>query len=814
MDNTTSDINFDINSDTSSDMKSNDDKPDIIIPKNLSNIGILDPSGKNINPLNGLEYSDEYKDLGKVWSKFPAYSDPKKLIQDIKDNQVTLVISGTGSGKTVLFPKYTLHALKYSGKIGITLPKQMVAKSAAEFAAVTLDVKIGESVGYQYRGSDKSAKSDNTKLLYCTDGTMVSRLITDPLLSEFDAVIIDEAHERKVNIDFLLYLLRNVLEKRPEFRLIIMSATIDKTIFKKYFNKFSFKTVEIGGKTNYPIESIFLEKKLNIKTNEYVKEGVKIIKDLIKNIQDNESSSKKDKDDSTGILFFVTSVSETKDICDLMQQLDPNSNVCISVYSGMRSDQEKLATDSDYFIKEIGEGSSKIKLVIATNVAESSITIEGIKYVIDSGLELRSTYDTVNRVNILAKGLITHAQAKQRMGRTGRTGPGICYHLYLKEDFDSNMDRFPIPSIRSESITNEILRLLNMDVIGNVSKLTKVLNDFIEPPNNKSVESDLKYLENIGAINDNKLTELGTAIVDLQLDPEEARAVIMSYRLFVFREVIAIIAISQKIRHSISNLFIVPKYSQSDNKNNKGSQNLMNKYKTGRRSFDNAYGDLIALLKIFYKYEELRDINRKEKTDKSRKTLNDWMYQKFLKKDILESSYDLYLRYKRMLRPKLGKLQNNTSLIPRTDKKILDDNSIYKILACFIYGYNSNIIQINKGKAEIDFIDKNNKKYKEKIEMDKSSFIDLSKTKSKSKDAMYSILFKFGDNAITGKITTYVSDKSIGILDKLNKSESIIDSESSAEMTDSEMTDSEMTDSEMTDSEMTDSEMTDSVDSD
>lgn len=768
-DTTSSEISFDIDSDSSINSDKSDNKSNNNIPEDLSNIGILDPKGKNKNPLTNEDYSDNYKKLGKIWSKYPAYKDPDKIIQDIKDNQVTLVISGTGSGKTVLFPKYVLHSLKYTSNIAITLPKKMIAKSAAEFSAETLDVKVGDSVGYQYRGSDRSAKSERTKLLYCTDGTMVSRLISDPLLSDFDAVIIDEAHERKVNIDFLLYLLRNVLEKRPEFRLVIMSATIDKTLFKKYFDKFTFKVVEIGGKTNYPIESIFLKNRLNIKNNEYLKKGVEIIKTLIKDIRDSKS-----KDSAIGILFFVTSVSETKDICELISKAEPDSNVCISVYSGMHEDQEKLATDNEYFVKEIGTGSSKIKLVIATNVAESSLTIEGIKYVIDSGLELSSRYDTVNRVNILEKGLITHAQAKQRMGRTGRTGPGICYHLYLEEDFDSIMERFPVPAIRSESITNEILRLLNMEVIGNVSNLKKVLNNFIEPPNDKSVESDLQYLEKLGAIDKSSLTELGNAIVDLQLEPEEAKTVIMSYRLFVFREVIAIIALSQRIKNSISNLFMMPtiddEEDKSDNKSDKKrSEFLEKKFDKSKKDFDNIYGDLIALLKIFYKYEELREANRKEKTDKSRKDLNDWLYSKFLKRDVLDSAYNSYLRYKRMLRPKLSKLQKETSLIPRTDKEVIDVNSTYKILASFMYGYESNIINIKNKKTELNFIDKNNKSYREKIEVDSSSFIDLSKTNSKSKDVLYSTLFKFGDRPVKAKITTYTSDKSSDILKQINK---------------------------------------------
>jgi Mimiviridae putative ATP-dependent RNA helicase len=756
------------NSDNSdSDNSDNSDSINITTGK----VGILDPEGKYPNPLTGEEYSDKYKELGKFWSKFPAYEPAEQIIEDIKDHQVTLVVSGTGSGKTVLLPKFVLHSFGYDANIGITLPKKMITKSSAEFAADTLDVNLGQEVGYQYRG--KSHKSDKTKLLYCTDGTMVARLISDPNLSDFNAVIIDEAHERKVNIDFLLYLLRNVLRDRPEFKVVIMSATIDLEIFKAYFSEFSFKAVEIGGKTNYPIESIFLNEKLDNKSKKYLEEGSKIIKRLMDQIM--EEDEKTETEDVTGILFFVTSVSETQNICDTISNYDAESNVCISVYSGMDSNQEKLATDQDHYIQEYPakDGKTKIKLVIATNVAESSLTIEGIKYVIDSGLELSSSYDGVNRVDILEKKLITHAQAKQRMGRTGRTGPGTCYHLYTKDDFESNMERFPIPAIRSDSITSEILRLMSMPNIETIQNVRKVLENFIEPPNSQTIDADVEYLTKMGMIENDKLTELGAAVVDLQLDPEEAKTMIMAYRLFVFREALAVITLSAACKHSISNLFTLPldlldESESATTDQHRSKMNWLNKkFNTAKSEYDNRYGDIVALLKIFYKYEELRENDRKVKTTASRKKLSDWMYESFLKEKTLRSAYDSYLRFKRRLRPTLMKLQNETSLIPQTDQKILDNSSTFRLLASFMYGYDQNEIRIKKGEAKIDYTDKLDETKPIKVEVDKISFVDLIKSKTSAKNAIYTTLFKFGDRPIKAKIVTYESEKSGEILKEL-----------------------------------------------
>lgn len=739
---------------------------DILISNNLSSdIGILDPQGLNPNPLTGIEYSEKYKELGRIWSKFPAYTDAKQIIKDIKANQVTLVVSGTGSGKTVLFPKYVLHTFNYDAKIAITLPKKMIAKSAAEFAAETLDVKLGKDVGYQYRGSNKSAKSNDTKLLYCTDGTLVSRLTNDPMLTEFSAVLVDEAHERKVNIDFLLYLLRNVLRNRPEFKVIIMSATIDQDIFKQYFSEFSFNVVEIGGKTNYPIKSIFLKKRLEKDSKQYLEKGIEIIKMLIERIKTESNENQ----GPVGILFFVTSIAETQDMCDIITNADSESNVCISVYSGMDPIQEQLATDQDYFVQEIGDSSNRIKLVIATNVAESSLTIEGIKYVIDSGLELRSSYDGINRINRLEQKLISHAQAKQRMGRTGRTGPGECYHLYTKDDFESIMDRFPIPAIRSESITSEILRLMTMPTIQNVSDLKTVLGDFIEPPDTKTVNSDLVYLEKLGMIESDKITELGLAIPDLQLEPEEGKTVIMAYRLFVMREVLAIIMLMIECKYSISNLYTLPLdiLDEGDNPQSEFKKKvdwLTKKFDNARSEYFNRYGDLIGLLKIFHKYEELREADRAEKTVASRKKLSDWLYSNFLKEKTLSFAYESYLRMKRSLQPVLSKLQDETQLIPKVKSEILEFNTVFKVIASFMYGYSENTVEVKNSQATIEYVSESGDTRPMRVEVDPNSFIDLKKSKSSKKDALYISLFKFNDKPIKAKIVTYESDKSREIL--------------------------------------------------
>jgi pre-mRNA-splicing factor ATP-dependent RNA helicase DHX15/PRP43 len=475
--------------------------------------GILDPEGKNNNPLTGKPYSDTYKKLGKIWSKFPAYEKAKEIIQDIKDHQVILIVSGTGSGKTVLVPKYTLHSYDYKGKIAITLPKQINAKSAAEFASKTLDVEIGQQVGYQYKGSDRKAKSDKTNLLYATDGSIVARLLNDPELKDFDAVIIDEAHERKVQIDFLLYLLRETIKIRPTFKLIIMSATINADIFSSYFSSFKFKEINIGGRTNYPITSIFLNESLPY--NDLINKGFEI---LIKILKEDDLS----KEGAHDILFFVNSSNEAFQLCKRLDEylstkgidhITKDGNVfCVEVFSGMDPQRQNLAQDKVLYRQD---GKYSRKVVISTNVAESSLTIDGIKYVIDSGYELSGSYDPIKRAKVLDRQMITHAQAKQRMGRSGRTEEGICYHLYTKEDFEKNMKRYPEPDIRVSDISGECLRLLNLEKIQDVEVLINIFTNFIEPPREDYITSAIQSLTDIGAIKNNKITEIGKLMADV-----------------------------------------------------------------------------------------------------------------------------------------------------------------------------------------------------------------------------------------------------------------------------------------------------------
>lgn len=646
-------------------------------------IGILDPLGKNKNPLNNNKYSDEYIKFSNIWSNFPAYKKAKEYIDIIKKNQVILVISGTGSGKTVLFPKYALHSYNYSGKIAITLPKQIITKSAAEFSAKTLDVKLGNEVGYKYKGH--SEKSINTKLLYATDGTIVSKLLFDPLLQEFDCVIIDEAHERKVQIDFLLYLLKETLKKRKKFKIIIMSATINNNIFENYFKSFKYKKIDIGGETNYKIESIFL--KNDIKNNDFINKGIEIILDII--------NSKNIKNYNNDILFFITSTNEAKKVCNILSSKN-NSIFCIEVYAGMDKDKQLLAQDESLYRQN---NNYKIKVVIATNVAESSLTIKGIKYVIDSGYQLNSSFDIKLKGKKLIKELISNAQAKQRMGRAGRTSPGICYHLYTENTFNNIMKTFPDPDIRTEDITTECLKLLNNDNVLKVKNLKNLLNNFIEPPKDKYINFAIENLNKNNLIVDKKISKFGEIISDLNIDIILAIPIFFSVINNCFKEVINIISIINASNNKLDNIFYDAKYIFKNDESN--LKTLENKIKQNKKQFYSKYGDHISLLNLYNKFKNNMNY--------------EWCNDNYLNFNTLLKSYK-YAKNLNKLKNKLNNIDLNELKI--NYRSIKNEKLEFRIIHTFLQGYKfQDAKKVNNNYYQLKYLKS------KKIKIDQKSFI-------------------------------------------------------------------------------------------
>ena len=628
----------------------------------MNNIGILDTEGKNLNPFTKKPYSENYKKLAKTWMNFPVYKEVNKYLNIIKENQVILIESTTGSGKTFLFPKFLMHILNYEKNILVSFPKQITAEESAIIAASTMDVTGTTIIGYKYRGVSKEAYGYDTKMLYATDGTIVAMLMYDPMLSNYHGIVIDEAHERNISIDMLFYLTKQILIARPEFKLIIMSATIDEPSFRKYYKSFKYQYINVVTERLYPIKQLFVKQPIN--KNDYIKEGLKIMADIVKS-DPIEKNDKKAHD----IIFFVGSIEETYSTCkkiDEDKDINLVSQKCIEAHKGMMPEQKEFVMTKD---KAKEKYNVKRKSIVATNVAESSLTIDGIKYVIDSGLWYSGVYDPETNVNKLERKFITQSQVLQRMGRSGRTEPGICYHLYTEEEF-KQMKKYPEPAIKTSNIFGECLRMLNRPTVMKVDKLTKILSEFIDPPAPQYVNSSVIQLSQLGLTNHNDISPLGIVIANTNLEPLYGLTLFAAHQFNCFNEVLMIISLLEFTGNKFIDVFYKP-----NEKNKEQYDKFMKHYKT----FADSTGDIISLHKILQLYKDSLS-----KPDNA----NDVLKDNFLVKKRLDA---INKNYKRMQ----GSFSNS---IDKVAKIVIPDNQKFdlhtNIIAAFAFGFRYNIAKI------------------------------------------------------------------------------------------------------------------------
>ena len=452
-----------------------------LINKNINDI--LDIEGKSVNFLTNKPFSPDYVNYATKWGKLPMYSDKKsvsKFFNLLDTCQVILLISGTGSGKTVLVPKFFLKYIiskGLSGKIATTNPKILTTIYNAEYGAKTLDVVLGEEVGYKFKGSPTNSVSDKTRLLYCTDGLILATILSgDNLLKDYQGIIIDEAHERHIQIDILLKLIKEILPFRPDFKLIIMSATINSSIFRDYFNKSNIKygEMEVSGESNFPIKQHWLDKKTKISRSNYVDIAVDRCLQIM-----NET-------DNGDILVFVPITNDAKKGCNMLKAKCPtilttkktlcDKLYCAEVYAKMKESDKDMAVSKDLYQSK---GFSR-KIIFATNVAESSITFDGLVYVIDSGYELGNYYDYKDNSYVVTKKYTSQAQIKQRIGRAGRTQAGVSYHLYTMDSYN-RFNPYPEPNISVVDLTDFVLSFIKYSKT--LKNMVNIVKGLITIPN-------------------------------------------------------------------------------------------------------------------------------------------------------------------------------------------------------------------------------------------------------------------------------------------------------------------------------------------
>ena len=457
----------------------------------------LDAAGKGPNMLTGNpEYSQDRKRWASVWSKFPVYAMKDKLkalVESISKNRVTVIVSGTGSGKTVLaVPLVLRHVLLSSAplsKVVVTIPKKAAVAKAAETGALTLDVELGEEVGYLHRGSPSWTYDERkTRLVYATDGTLLSQIRRDPLLKSYGAVVVDEAHERPVPTDLLLAAMRKTLLHRPEFRLVIMSATIDPKMFSEYFASISTGIVEVSGAPMHPIERVHIVLPGSV-DGAPPKEYLPATIDQTCKVLESGAHKKPPQ-----IIVFVPTTKDAVLGCKLLDKSCSFKNKdCFSLYGKMSMEDRHGALNAS-----TNEG-NRARVYMSTNVAESSITLGGITHVIDTGLQLSSTWDPRAHGSKLTKGMATQAQITQRIGRSGRTGPGKAIMLYSKEKFESQ-PAFPEPAILGVDLAEHMLAELAGAADATIESVHEHFASLITPPTRAQVVGSIASMHFYGLI--------------------------------------------------------------------------------------------------------------------------------------------------------------------------------------------------------------------------------------------------------------------------------------------------------------------------
>ncbi|WP_264371341.1 ATP-dependent RNA helicase HrpA [Photobacterium damselae] len=444
----------------------------------------------------------------------PVSQKKDDIAEAIKHNQVVIVAGETGSGKTTQLPKICLELGRgVKGMIGHTQPRRLAARSVASRIAEELECEMGSYVGYKVRFNDQV--SDRSQIKLMTDGILLAEIQHDRYLNQYDTIIIDEAHERSLNIDFILGYLRELLPKRPDLKVIITSATIDPERFSKHFN--NAPIIEVSGRT-YPVDVRY--RPIVEDSDDTDRDQLEAIFDAVDELCDEGQGD---------ILIFMNGEREIRDTADALEKRKLRDTEIVPLFARLSAGEQNRV-----FQPHTGR-----RIVLSTNVAETSLTVPGIKYVIDPGTARISRYSYRTKVQRLPIEPISQASANQRKGRCGRVQEGICIRLYSEEDFLSRPE-FTDPEILRTNLASVILQMTAIG-LGDIQAFP-----FVEAPDNRNIQDGVRLLEELGAINANakdprkRLTSVGRQLARLPIDPRLARMVLEAPKNNSLREVMII----------------------------------------------------------------------------------------------------------------------------------------------------------------------------------------------------------------------------------------------------------------------------------
>ena len=451
--------------------------------------------------------------------QLPVSQKKDTIKEAIANNQVVIIAGETGSGKTTQIPKMCLELGRgVDGYIGHTQPRRLAARSVANRIAEEMQCELGQQVGFKIRFSDQVSNNSYIKLM--TDGILLAEIQQDRFLNQYDTIIIDEAHERSLNIDFILGYLKNLLPKRPDLKVIITSATIDPERFSKHFD--DAPIIEVSGRT-FPVDVRYNP------ISDIQKEDMEAEGDQLQGIFD--AVYELCAEGPGDILIFLNGEREIRDTADALSKRNLKHTDILPLYSRLSNAEQN----------RIFAPHSRRHIILSTNVAETSLTVPGIRYVIDPGTARISRYSYRTKVQRLPIEPISQASANQRMGRCGRVEAGICIRLYSEDDFLSRPE-FTDPEILRTNLASVILQMLALG-LGDMAQFP-----FVQAPDSRNINDGLTLLEELEAVKAAKrhqktsLTQSGRELSRLPVDPRLAKMVLTAHKLGALREVIVIVA--------------------------------------------------------------------------------------------------------------------------------------------------------------------------------------------------------------------------------------------------------------------------------